>query len=210
MSNSIIERLDTPSGRFYKTPDGTFPSVTSILSAIPNPELEAWKQSIGKEEAERVSRKAATRGTHFHSYCEAYLKEQPFKLDVFDKQAYLGIEQYLDKIDQIAIEKPMWSKKLRAAGTADCIGKYNNTLSLIDFKTTSQLKFNGQFDTYWMQTAAYAMMAYERYSIKIDQLVIIMQNLTGETIVYKEKTRDWCSKFIEARDAFEYQQTLLP
>ena len=201
----ILERIDTPSGRFYKTPEGfLYPSVTTILSSIPNPELEKWKQSVGEEEAKRISKKATENGTRLHDFCENYLLGNNPKLDIFQKDSYGKLPKILDEIKPVALEKMLYSNKLRVAGTLDCLGKYQSKYHIIDWKTTSKLKFNGEFDTYWLQTSAYAMMVYEHTGIFVPDLMIVMQDLvSSETRIFKEKTKDWLPKFIEIRNSLK-------
>lgn len=200
----MITRLDTDLGRYYQTPDGIFPSVTTVLGSIPNPDLDAWREAVGKEQADLISKKATTKGTAMHSFCEAYLKKESIKMDALTRYTYGAMIPHLDKIEPLYIEEQLWSKKLRVAGTLDCLGKYQGTLSIIDFKSTSNLKYDGDFDSYWLQTAAYAVMAYERFGLIINDLVIIMQDLAAnDCYVFKQKANSWIPRFREIRDAFE-------
>jgi ATP-dependent exoDNAse (exonuclease V) beta subunit len=199
-----IERIDTEHGRFYKTPEGIFPSVTTVLASLPNPELDAWKKSIGEENAKEISSKATKNGTRLHSFCEDYLNGKNPKLDIFDKESYKGLTKHLDLIQPIAIEEQLYSSKLRVAGTLDCVGKYSNELCIIDFKTTSKIKHDGEFDSYWLQTAAYSVMVFERMNLVVPNLLIIMQDLTaGECRVFKQKSSIWLPKFKQIRDAYK-------
>ena len=59
--------------RHYITPSGSYPSITTILSAFPKPELMEWKKRVGEAEANRISSLATSRGTKIHSLCEQYL-----------------------------------------------------------------------------------------------------------------------------------------
>lgn len=207
----MIERIDTPNGRYYRTPEGNlYPSVTTVLASIPNPGLDEWRKAVGEEEAARVSKRATTRGTALHSYCEDYLTGKNPTLDIFDTVAYAGLSKHLDLIEPICIEEQLYSDKLQVAGTLDCLGKYKGELFVIDFKTTSSLKHDGEFDSYWLQTAAYSMMVYERLNLVVPNLLIIMQDLTaGECNVYRQKSSVWLPRFKEIRDAYENQRPLL-
>lgn len=206
-----LKRIDTPKGRFYETPDGElYPSVTTILSSIPNPGLDKWRKSIGEAEANRVSLVATNKGTRLHTFCEDYLLNKNPKLDIFDKQSYTGLTDHLDQIEYISIEEMLYSDRLRVAGTLDCLGKYQGKMCVIDFKTTSALKHDGEFDNYWLQTAAYSMMVYERLGLVVPDLLIIMQNLqAGETYVYRQKSSIWLPKFKQIRDAYQDKPTFL-
>jgi hypothetical protein len=46
MSPSKAKRKDGPSGRFYDTPEGSYPSVTTILSIIGKPALVPWAAKV--------------------------------------------------------------------------------------------------------------------------------------------------------------------
>lgn len=205
-----LERLDTPAGRFYRTPDGIFPSVTTVLASIPNPELDAWKASVGEDKAKEISSKATKAGTRMHSFCEDYLNGKSPKLDIFDRDAYNGLTRHLDLIEPIGIEEQLYSTKLKVAGTLDCVGKYSGELFIIDFKTTSKIKHDGEFDSYWLQTAAYSAMVFERMNLLVPNLLIIMQDLTaGECRVFKQKSSIWLPRFKQIRDAYENKSVLL-
>lgn len=198
-----IEQLNTDHGRFYRTVDGILPSVTTVLSGIPTPWLTTWRDEVGHEVADRITRKAAATGTRLHKYCEDYLAGKDCKLDIFDTQTFRSIKQHLDLINPVFVEKPLWSKELAVAGTIDCFGSYKKKISIIDFKTARQEKWEGEFDSYWMQTAAYAKMVEEHTGKRIDNLVIIMQNTTlGTTSVFEQKTSDWIDKFKALRETY--------
>jgi hypothetical protein len=55
-SRSNVRRNDGPGGRFYDTPDGSFPSVTTILGVVMKPALIPW---AAKLERDLVSEAAA-------------------------------------------------------------------------------------------------------------------------------------------------------
>jgi genome maintenance exonuclease 1 len=57
----------TNKGRTYVTPDGNvYPSVTTVLSPYSKDAINSWRKRVGEEEANRVSRLAASRGTKLH------------------------------------------------------------------------------------------------------------------------------------------------
>jgi hypothetical protein len=79
----LIIQHNTSKGRFYETPHGLFPSVTTVLSSLPSPELDAWRERVGREQADLISKRATDRGSRLHAYCESILKkEEPKKLDI--------------------------------------------------------------------------------------------------------------------------------
>ena len=67
-------------GRFYLTPKGSYPSVTTVLAASQDHSfLDEWRVRIGEEEANRISKESTDVGTHLHYLFECALPglEQP-------------------------------------------------------------------------------------------------------------------------------------
>jgi genome maintenance exonuclease 1 len=92
----------------------------------------------------------------------------------------------LDKIDQIRVlEKPIYSKRLRLAGTVDCIAEYDGKLSIIDFKTASR-KRDEINENYLIQATFYSIAWEERTGEKIDQIVILTVTEDGTLDVHKD------------------------
>ena len=57
--------------RVYVTPNGhTYPSITSVLGSQPKPSLDAWRERVGDEEADRIMKESAKLGTAVHDLCE--------------------------------------------------------------------------------------------------------------------------------------------
>jgi hypothetical protein len=49
------------------------PSVSAILSLIPDPEFEAWIASMGKERVDEIMKQAGYRGTAMHAFIEVFV-----------------------------------------------------------------------------------------------------------------------------------------
>ena len=64
-------------GRKYSTPLGDYPSITSILGKKGKAAIMAWRDRIGHDEANKISRQAAGRGTAVHAMCEKYVNNDP-------------------------------------------------------------------------------------------------------------------------------------
>ena len=63
-----LDAETTSSGRTYNTPNGkSYPSVTTVLSILNEHIIQAWRDRVGEEEANRISSKASNRGTRVHS-----------------------------------------------------------------------------------------------------------------------------------------------
>ena len=66
-----LEQINEANARYYETPEGKrYPSVTSVVGIRSKSDILEWRKRVGEEEANRISRRAANRGTKIHSYCE--------------------------------------------------------------------------------------------------------------------------------------------
>lgn len=182
LSTKIIDipNDDTPTGRFYVTPTGDrYPSITTVLGHKVKEGILEWRQSMGEVAADIETKRAADRGSDVHLMIERYLQNDtdckrempPSSISVF-----MGIRGYLNaRVNNIVMqETALWSDQLKVAGRVDCIGEYNKTLSVIDFKTSTRFKPIYMIEDYFLQTTAYALMARERYNLDIGQVAIIM------------------------------------
>ena len=69
-----LESTTTEKGRVYKVPGGNlYPSITTVLSSYNKQAILEWRQRVGEEKANEISRKAAGRGTKLHNTVEKYL-----------------------------------------------------------------------------------------------------------------------------------------
>ena len=181
--------------RYYTAPntDGKLiklVSITSVTSHWSRKGIMKWRARVGDEEANRISKRATTRGTDMHLLTEHYLQNEPLpKAKVPISQILFSIAKpALNKIDNIIVqEQAMYSLRLGVAGTPDCIGDYDGELSIIDFKTSKSPKPLKWVEGYFVQASAYACMLYELTGIKAKKLVIIMACEDGELKVYEER-----------------------
>ncbi len=197
----------TDVGRFYTTPEGNqYPSVTTVLSAGSDQSWkEEWIARVGKEEAERVSRKATQRGTAVHELVEKYLKnDERYTKGHMPANilSFKNIKPFLDKhLGMIAgLEIPLYSDKLRVAGRVDCIAEWDGVWSIVDFKTSKKEKSRNDIHNYFMQESAYSMMMFERTGMVCKNLVTVITVDEGESQVFVEKSREWLPKFMELRE----------
>lgn len=201
----------------YHAAGKEYPGITRVLSILSTDDIAAWKQRIGQEEADRISRKSALRGTKFHTYCENYLtnKFDPFWGANFDtplhRQMFINSLDYLNNIDDIhLIETRLWSEHLRIAGTVDCIARYNGKLSVIDFKTAKGEKKEEWIESYFMQAAGYSIMFEERTKIPVANIVIIVAVEGMPTQVFHEKRDNWAKQLLTCRDQYEKIHRAVP
>lgn len=181
----VLQPLSTQEvngSRHYILPDGqAFPSVTTVLGHFKKKQIQEWRDRVGHEEATRITNRATTRGSKFHSMMERYLENKPIKEVLHEgvmpdmRQAFHDIRKTLDRIDNIHyIECPLYSTKMRLAGRTDVIGEFDGELSVIDFKTSKQIKPEKFVQNYFEQATAYSIMYEERVGNPIDQIVVII------------------------------------
>ena len=187
-----LERETIDGVRYYQTPEGNqkLVSITSIISHINRQIFIDWRRRVGTEEADKITRKATSRGTDFHTLTENHLDNKQFKpgsVQPLSEFMFLLAKDELSKIDNIhALESSLYSLELGIAGTVDCIAEHAGELSVIDFKTSKKPKPRKWIDHYFVQCAAYACMLYEMTGIMVKKFVIIMSCENGECIVYEE------------------------
>ena len=202
-----LEQINENGTRLYATPDGRrYPSVTTILSEHGKEAIEAWRNRIGHEEANRIGARAANRGTRIHTYTESYLKNESidFGLNIFTEELFNTFKPLLEPINNIhCLETRMFSHHLRLAGTVDCIAEYNGVLSVIDFKTASKSKKHEWIHSYFMQASAYAIMYEELTGIPVPDLHILVAVEDQEPQIFSEKRNRWTRGLLDYRDIYE-------
>jgi genome maintenance exonuclease 1 len=174
-----VKQKNISGKRLYETPDGNFPSITTVLSSLSKASIQEWRNRVGAEEANRISTQASRRGTKTHSIIEDYLQNKqdylsghmPDSIELF-KSVQSILDIHVDNI--YGIEVALWSKDLGVAGRCDCIAEYDGELSILDWKTSSKLKKEEWVESYKLQGTAYAKMYEERTGIKISQVVIVI------------------------------------
>lgn len=196
--------------RYYVLPDGTkLPSVTTVVGAKKKKAIMEWRARVGEEEANRISKRATSRGTNVHTICENYLNNKPDYMSGIMPDAvefFLSIKPYLNKINNIHYqEQALWSKKIGMAGRVDCIAEYEGELSVIDFKTSSKPKDREDVLEYFWQTTAYALMYEELIGVPINNITIIMAVQDHNPIIFKEEVSDHTDGLFEA---IKYYRTL--
>jgi genome maintenance exonuclease 1 len=164
--------------RHYVTPNGTYPSVTTVLSKMLDKSgLDAWRKRVGEEQADNISRLAAARGTNVHNMCENYVRGEdvdlsmPFNVTMFN-QIKKVLDEHVDDI--VGCELTLVSDELKIAGSCDLIALYDGKLSIIDYKTSSKNKMKQWIESYFLQTVLYSYMLWEMTGMMAKQCVIII------------------------------------
>ena len=177
--------------RFYVTPQENYnPSITTVLSLRQKEGLMEWRKRGGDKVANYVAGRAAARGTKVHHMCEDYLNnvslDYPDKWKKHEKDflPWCIFNQLRDKAltnisDIYAQECGLYSDKYKVAGRADCIAKYKDVLSTIDFKTSTRERSDAWNENYYIQGSAYAEMFTELTGIDVSQVVILVVTEDG-------------------------------
>lgn len=204
-----LEATTTNSGRRYLTPEGKqYPSVTTVLSILSEEAIQKWRARVGEEEANKISHRAASRGTAVHSIIEKYLDNEPDYKEGFMPNVvsdFFDVKPILDeRIGTIyAQEAPLYSDYLSLAGRVDCVGQFDGRNSIIDFKTSRKLKKKEWIENYFIQESAYAIMWEERTGMPITQLVTIISVDNEESQVFIEHRDNWAPKLLETIDEYK-------
>jgi|TARA_R110001592_G_scaffold349455_1_gene644735 genome maintenance exonuclease 1 len=197
--------------RFYVTPEGNkYPSITTVLSGKGNEGIIKWRESVGNDVANQIMRSAAKRGTAVHQLVEDYLNNDELsKQDVLPVALFTLLKPELDKINNIVMQEGgLYSDNWGVAGRVDCIAEYEGKLSVIDFKTSTKEKKEEWIENYFIQGSAYCEMYEERFSGKIDQVVILIVTEDGGVQVFKKDKKPFLPLLKEAIGEFNKNFTI--
>jgi|TARA_B100001094_G_C18173032_1_gene796294 genome maintenance exonuclease 1 len=201
-----LSRKNIDGKRMYCTDSGDrFPSITTVLSCRGKKGLYEWRQRVGSEQADKISKKASTRGTKIHKICEDYINNEPLpELTLVEQETWNTFRPVVERIDNIHHVEPfMFSKHLGIAGQCDCIAEFDGKLSIIDFKTSRRVKTHKQISSYFAQCAAYAIMYEELTGIPINRTVILMSVDDEQPSIFIEKRDNYVDYLLESKRMFE-------
>ena len=164
-------RDDEHGPRTYAVKDKKVPSVTTILSATESKDkkagLDKWRERVGYQEAARITKQAATRGTEMHYVLEQYLNGDGYlNLSTDGAQARLMAHEIINNLGSLKIiygNEVNLAYKDRWAGSTDAVGEYNNIPTIIDFKQSNRPKREEYVIDYYYQIAAYSLAHKEQY-----------------------------------------------
>jgi hypothetical protein len=208
-----LEELNTETingKRFYVTPTGKLPSITTVLSILSRDAIKKWRERVGEEEANKISTRASRRGTNVHAMCEDYINNDldAKKYLPNDRETFASIKPILDEhIDNVyAQEVPLWSEYLGVAGRVDCIAEWDGRIAVIDFKTSRKLKKKEYISNYFQQCAAYAVMWEERTGIPINKIVVVIAVDNEDPQVFVEKRDNYIGECIQTIARYRIEQ----
>ncbi len=206
--------------RHYSVNQENLPSVTTILKATESEEkkakLEEWKKRVGYKQAEVISREATSRGSSMHDYLEKFLLG---KLNMNLLGDNTREKMMADQIIENGLRNKLseiWGCEAtlyypgKYAGSADCIGIYENKETIIDFKQSNKPKKDEWIDDYYLQCAAYSLAHNKVHGSNIIQAAILLctkDNIFQRFIVEGERLINYQNQFLEKVEQF-YSQRL--
>ena len=197
--------------RFYETPEGLkYPSITTVIDKQreKSDSLQKWRDRIGEDAANLITRKAAQRGTAFHHICEDYINNQNIeehKGKNFLSWCMFGeMKSHIDDaVGKVLMqEQPMYSNEYKVAGRCDLIGEYNGDLAVIDFKTTTKEKREEWITDYFVQATAYAKMFEEHTKLPVNKVVIMMVSENATVQLWEKDAVDYEERLEEIIESF--------
>lgn len=186
-----LERELIDSVRYYTLPSGNkkLVSITSVISHYKKDFFDNWRKKVGIEKANKITKKATSRGTDTHSLIESYLLNENLpSVQPISEYLFKIAKPTINRIDNIhCLESSLYSEVLGVAGSVDTIAEFDGELAVIDYKTSKEPKPVDWIEGYFVQTMFYGMALYEMTGIPVKKLVIIMACENGECVVYEER-----------------------
>ena len=173
----------------------TLPSVTRILEATKPLEdriaLQQWRERVGMEEADRISKSALERGKTYDSFVEAFYirnEEIPHK----------PLAQHLSNYELHSLEQNIVSNEYGYKGRYDCIFKRNGTLILNDFKGSTKSKKREWLKDYPLQISAYINAVRETgVDVAYGMISVILDNKIQTFTFNHLEIDEYFNKFLE-------------
>ena len=208
--NEDIQSVETPTGRRYKTPDGMFPSVTTVTGWKKRAFFAKWRRD-NPEESKRV----LSRGTKLHTIIETYLRNSltPTALaeaaGTNEADLFVSMREDIDRIGKVyAIEVPLWSKTVGLAGRTDCIGEFDGVPSVVDFKSANYPKSEDAIQDYFMQATAYSLMWQDRTGQELRNIAILIGVEQGGCQVFTADPREYVEDLVDAIRTYRQEQAV--
>jgi genome maintenance exonuclease 1 len=197
-------------------------SISKILQVLDNPEaLQKWRDRVGHEEAERISKRSASIGTAMHKFLEHWIGDDKDCVDLTE-EGILGRKMAQKIYDEYINHKleDCWHMESRLKfgdhyhGRLDLAGIYYHQPVVIDFKQANKPKRREWCWKYMCQLAAYVLahnMTFpNRPKIKKGIVLMCAQNLEVQKFELegKELIKAWnhfksAIRFCKDNDIYE-------
>ena len=200
----------TENGKRFYTDDGgkiKYPSVATVTGLLNREHIKLWRERVGAEEANKITKKATNRGTKFHQHVEDYLRKEKDEIlfeNVLQEGMFKAVQPLLDEIIPIALEAPLYSNQLKMAGRVDCVGLWENELSIIDFKSSAKLKKEYMAKPWYIQMTAYAIMVEELTGHAVDNITAIVGVEGMNTFqIFEAQPQDYVDELYQLREQYK-------
>lgn len=171
-----LTRVDTDTSHFYFLDGDFLPSVSTILDQACPVEfgLKMFWQNNTKQEADKIFEDAGELGSKMHNAFELLLNGE--ELNVLrdfpterEKKILVSFVDWFKTFhpSNFIPEQSIASKTFQYAGTLDLVADIDGEKWLIDFKTTSGIRFSHR-----LQVLAYKQAYEESFDVKIDKVGI--------------------------------------
>lgn len=156
-----------------------YPGVTRVLSQTKDMTgLDAWRERVGDEEADRIIKESQEIGTNLDTRVNDYFNGATTEIDSeYNKQGmrlFGQLSPILKNVSPIVVQGKVWSDNLRCMGYFDCLGVYENELTLIDVKNSKYAKKPEYLEDYWYQATAYTLCLYDMLGIKVKKVALFV------------------------------------
>jgi len=194
---NISTETSRKGSRFYtdETTGEKFPSVTTVISKVATDvrALQKWRESVGVEEAAKISASAASLGTKVHKVNELFMTQQEIpdkyleQTDVMKRHELF--KPFLANVNPLLVEQEiiwkgrMYEQTIGFGGTPDLVGLFQDPqklgldiepfVFLLDFKNWRASKSAQNLITNYLQLAAYTAAVNTRYGYKIQNAFIL-------------------------------------
>lgn len=200
-------RDDEHGPRTYQVNEKKVPSVTTILYATQSEDkkqsLDAWRQRVGYEQAQRITTQAASRGTEMHYVLENYLNGIGYlNLSTDGATARIMAHKIIDNLDPLKLiygSEVSLAYEDKWAGSTDLVGQFKGKETIIDFKQSNKLKKEEWVEDYFYQIAAYSLAHKKNYG-PIEQGLIAMCTKDGkyqQFLMDEKKLLEYESKWFD-------------
>jgi len=196
---------ESESERYYITPEGKYPSVTTVTGWEKRKFFAEWRKN-NPEEAKRTT----SRGNKLHKLIEKYINNEKLEkkeIDLATLDLFLQIKKNVDRIDNIhALEVPLYSKLLKLAGRVDCIAEFDGELAVIDFKGSTKTKRKEDIENYFLQATAYSIMWKERTGVALKKVVILISYEDGGVQLFEANSINYVKALKSAIKKYEEEK----
>lgn len=175
------------------------PSVTTILSIIANPGLEAWRLHVGPVEASERSRVASENGTNVHKALEDTVNGK-HREDNSYADEIKAFNQWREEYQPTNLEAETFlrSTKYKFAGKTDLICWIGGELWIVDFKTSKSIRTE-----YGLQLRGYEQAYFELHGKHARMAVLQITNKIKAGYRFKELDEP-LDVFLACKELFDW------